>query len=134
MHLLLTCCGVKLITLGLLDGVPSVFWTHTLSGGGSVRFLFACGIGCGCGKANGGSCAIASLTCVDGVTGGNGWYGDAAVTMLATNRCIDSGVAMPGILGIGIGTASGSGCVAGSVNEADAEYDGDALGMLTSPV
>ena len=34
----------------------------------------------------------------------------------------------------GTGMKSGSGCVAGSVSNADAEYDGDTLGRLASPI
>ena len=50
------------MTLSLPEGVPSVLGTHTLRGGWSVRFRFACGLGSGCnccgccGRANDGNC------------------------------------------------------------------------------
>ena len=52
--------------------------------------------------------------------------------MLATTCCASCDNVVCKIAGTG--TESGSGCVAGSVIEADAEYDGDALGRLASLV
>ena len=50
--------------------------------------------------------------------------------MLVTTCCAASGNVVLNTAGTGVESVSG--CVAGSVIDADAEYDGDTLGKLTS--